>query len=380
MVSEFSETLPDVFTAAKFGRFEYTEELMKATGEYYYLSQFYGIDLEILNVTSATIQVIGYPPIIVSGVSAEDRAVYLADQLEALDANFIATAIGTLVHFETTTAITLTTTDVSVVKLSSGSSNGTTKEGYLTSLSPTDGFDNPIIYVESRYAVHAILHRPILLSGPSISPSGIGELELWPENSNPYGLLACDGTIYSVPSYSNLYAVVGTTYNTGGEPADTFRVPTLSTAVIDTQNFTYYIRNTRRATMEADMVFFSNNPVMPFKQMPDMVTGVSNFDIETATNLKTQMSTNTVLSLSKVRPGRKFNLSVKSISVATLTTLFTTDYTGVSLITTHYQNGVETVAGSSTVSFTIGDDKMYEIEAFVFGTTMHVYITVKDFL
>jgi len=39
------------------------------------------------------------------------------------------------------------------------------------------------------------------------------------------GWLQCDGTPYNITDFPDLYAAIGTTYNTGGEPSGTFRVP-----------------------------------------------------------------------------------------------------------------------------------------------------------
>src|SRR6266404_1393143 len=41
------------------------------------------------------------------------------------------------------------------------------------------------------------------------------------------GWLQCDGTPYAIADFPDLYAAIGTTYNTGGEPSGTFRVPDL---------------------------------------------------------------------------------------------------------------------------------------------------------
>jgi len=41
------------------------------------------------------------------------------------------------------------------------------------------------------------------------------------------GWLQCDGTLYDAADFFDLYSAIGTTYNTGGEPSGTFRVPNL---------------------------------------------------------------------------------------------------------------------------------------------------------
>lgn len=41
----------------------------------------------------------------------------------------------------------------------------------------------------------------------------------------PPGLLPADGSVLNRDDYPDLFAHLGTTYNTGGEAADTFRLP-----------------------------------------------------------------------------------------------------------------------------------------------------------
>src|SRR5262245_38186900 len=42
------------------------------------------------------------------------------------------------------------------------------------------------------------------------------------------GEVKCDGTIYSKKGLPELYRAIGNTFNTGGETADQFRVPNIS--------------------------------------------------------------------------------------------------------------------------------------------------------
>jgi microcystin-dependent protein len=53
----------------------------------------------------------------------------------------------------------------------------------------------------------------------------IGALINWPGSSAPTGWLLCDGSVVSQGVYSDLYTLVGTTYDTGGEGAGKFRLP-----------------------------------------------------------------------------------------------------------------------------------------------------------
>lgn len=48
----------------------------------------------------------------------------------------------------------------------------------------------------------------------------------------PTGYLACDGSAVSQATYAALYAVLGTTWNTGGEGAGNFRLPSLARRVL----------------------------------------------------------------------------------------------------------------------------------------------------
>jgi microcystin-dependent protein len=54
-----------------------------------------------------------------------------------------------------------------------------------------------------------------------------GAIFMWPAVTAPGGYLLCNGALYSRTTYSALFAIVGTTYNTGGEDPSLFRVPNL---------------------------------------------------------------------------------------------------------------------------------------------------------
>jgi len=43
----------------------------------------------------------------------------------------------------------------------------------------------------------------------------------------PSGYLLCDGSVVSIATYGNLFATIGSYYNTSGEPSGTFRLPDL---------------------------------------------------------------------------------------------------------------------------------------------------------
>lgn len=51
-------------------------------------------------------------------------------------------------------------------------------------------------------------------------------------NNTPSGFLECDGGVVSRSTYSDLFNVIGTTYNTGGESGSQFRLPNLQRRVM----------------------------------------------------------------------------------------------------------------------------------------------------
>jgi microcystin-dependent protein len=56
----------------------------------------------------------------------------------------------------------------------------------------------------------------------------VGDIKWSGSNVAPIGAwLLCDGGTYSQTTYAELFAALGTNFNTGGEPAGTFRVPDL---------------------------------------------------------------------------------------------------------------------------------------------------------
>lgn len=57
----------------------------------------------------------------------------------------------------------------------------------------------------------------------------VGMMQMWPASTAPAGgyWLLCDGSAVSQTTYSDLYALLGSTYNKGNETAGTFRLPDL---------------------------------------------------------------------------------------------------------------------------------------------------------
>lgn len=66
--------------------------------------------------------------------------------------------------------------------------------------------------------------------GSGSTPSG--SLTAFAGATAPTGWLICDGSVVSQATYASLYAVVGGTYNTGGEGAGNFRLPNMKGRVI----------------------------------------------------------------------------------------------------------------------------------------------------
>lgn len=56
-------------------------------------------------------------------------------------------------------------------------------------------------------------------------PCPVGSIQDWPGTSAPTGWLLLYGQVVAQATYPGLYAVCGTTYNTGGEGAGNFRLP-----------------------------------------------------------------------------------------------------------------------------------------------------------
>jgi microcystin-dependent protein len=71
-----------------------------------------------------------------------------------------------------------------------------------------------------------------ILNKPSITAAPTGTVSAFAGSTAPTGYVLCDGAEYSETTESSLFAVIGSTYNTGGETANHFRVPDLGGRVI----------------------------------------------------------------------------------------------------------------------------------------------------
>lgn len=58
-----------------------------------------------------------------------------------------------------------------------------------------------------------------------LTKNKIGFLYIAPVNVVPDDCLACDGYVLKISDYRKLHAVIGTTFNTGSEASDEFRIP-----------------------------------------------------------------------------------------------------------------------------------------------------------
>lgn len=53
----------------------------------------------------------------------------------------------------------------------------------------------------------------------------VGSIWMWPTSNPPDKFLACNSAIVLQQQYLSLFRLIGTTYNTGGEPAGSYRLP-----------------------------------------------------------------------------------------------------------------------------------------------------------
>lgn len=65
----------------------------------------------------------------------------------------------------------------------------------------------------------------------SISRADAGMAAVWPTGLVPVGWLEADGTTVPIAEHPDLFDAIGTTFNTGGEPVGTFRLPNWSPGV-----------------------------------------------------------------------------------------------------------------------------------------------------
>ena len=73
-------------------------------------------------------------------------------------------------------------------------------------------------------------------NGGSIEPKTdnlpAGSIIMWAAIAAPTNWLLCNGSVVSRATYASLFASIGTTYNTGGETVDQFRLPDLKGRVV----------------------------------------------------------------------------------------------------------------------------------------------------
>ncbi|WP_439471352.1 phage tail protein [Brevundimonas sp.] len=66
-----------------------------------------------------------------------------------------------------------------------------------------------------------------MMSEAMAAARGVGFVRQWPSVVAPAGYLECDGAVYLRADHADLFAVIGTTFNTGTETGLQFRVPDL---------------------------------------------------------------------------------------------------------------------------------------------------------
>jgi microcystin-dependent protein len=102
-----------------------------------------------------------------------------------------------------------------------------TKTGNLTLSAPTGNS----VAISTSASVTGDLNvtgkiTAAFLEVPNVSP--IGSILMWPSTSSPpTNWRICNGAQLSQTTYADLYAIIGNTYDTGGETAGNFRIPDL---------------------------------------------------------------------------------------------------------------------------------------------------------
>jgi microcystin-dependent protein len=91
-----------------------------------------------------------------------------------------------------------------------------------------DGVENVAAgAINSAQIANGAVGNAQLASGLFQSTLPAGAIINFGGTSAPAGFLMCDGSVVSQTTYNNLYAVIGTAFNTGGEGAGNFRLPDL---------------------------------------------------------------------------------------------------------------------------------------------------------
>lgn len=75
---------------------------------------------------------------------------------------------------------------------------------------------NPVVLSSSDYTIYA---------NGKIGDEVTGSVKIWTSANPPYGWLICNGSLYNKTAYTDLFSVIGTTYNISGDESTKFRVP-----------------------------------------------------------------------------------------------------------------------------------------------------------
>lgn len=96
---------------------------------------------------------------------------------------------------------------------------------FLAAIDNLSSFDAWITGGETTTEEATTLFRNIFQSWIKDMPLSIGDIKFTGAPPDSGVWLLCDGSAVSQTTYANLYARIGTLFNTGGEPSGTFRVP-----------------------------------------------------------------------------------------------------------------------------------------------------------
>ena len=89
-------------------------------------------------------------------------------------------------------------------------------------------FPLPEFFGDWKDWAHSLVEKRNDQSAPDVSP---GMIIQWPLDTIPVGWLLCDGQTVKRDAYPNLFGIINTDYNTGGEGSDEFSVPSITSTL-----------------------------------------------------------------------------------------------------------------------------------------------------
>lgn len=93
----------------------------------------------------------------------------------------------------------------------------------LPKVQPAGGTPTAREFVSLQTLWASMLDR--LIQDFNSEPPLVGEVVMWGGSAIPSKFLLCDGTTVLQSQYAALFQSIRTTFNTGGEPAGSFRLP-----------------------------------------------------------------------------------------------------------------------------------------------------------